>query len=338
VLAFPLLWQALQLIRHGQYVSQTYQWRSAPRGIDLLAPLLGHPFHPMTGRLTSAAFTVMHLDRIEGVAWIGMVPLVVLLMGTNRPTGGHAEARLWWAVVCVFALWSAGPYLTIAGFDTGLRLPEILMRFVPFVSNARVPGRAMVVVYLALGVLTAIRLAGAPGRLSRPALQWTFVVLLAFEFLDAPILLTMLDRPPVYARLAEAEMGAVCEAPFGIGDGLGGVGSQDRATLYYATIHQHPLVGGYIGRMPPNSLEWYARSAVVSVLLRLSVDQRTPLPAIAGSMSSPCRYIVLNRGTASAALAQFVRSLPGELLVATPDRELYRLRDGGGAARHTFDR
>ena len=45
------------------------------------------------------------------------------------------------------------------------------------------------------------------------------------------------------------------EVPFGIGDGLTvGRGSQERRLLYYATIHGHPLVGGYIGRTPP--MEW----------------------------------------------------------------------------------
>jgi hypothetical protein len=27
------------------------------------------------------------------------------------------------------------------------------------------------------------------------------------------------------------------------------VGSQDHAVLYYATVHAHPLVGGYVSRM-----------------------------------------------------------------------------------------
>ena len=41
------------------------------------------------------------------------------------------------------------------GFDTGLKLPAILLRYVPFVANARIPGRAMVAVFMALAVLAS---------------------------------------------------------------------------------------------------------------------------------------------------------------------------------------
>ena len=52
--------------------------------------------------------------------------------------------------------------------------------------------------------------------------------------------LTPLDSPAVHRALAAAPSGAVCEVPFGIGDGLGTrQGSQDRSALFYAT-HDHP--------------------------------------------------------------------------------------------------
>ena len=97
-------------------------------------------------------------------------------------------------------------------------------------------------------------------------------LLLAFDYLNAPIPLTALDRPPVYERLAAIEdEGAVIDVPFGIGDGLTvGRGSQERRLLYHATIHGHPVVGGYIGRMPPGVAQAYESMPVVGNLLRLS--------------------------------------------------------------------
>ena len=74
------------------------------------------------------------------------------------------EARRWKVVLGVFAIWALGPFLTIGGFDTGLPLPQALARFVPLVENARMPGRAMVCVYLALGVLMALRVARSDWR------------------------------------------------------------------------------------------------------------------------------------------------------------------------------
>jgi hypothetical protein len=45
--AAPLLWQAIRLVARGEYVTQQYGWRSVPRGVDLIAPMLGHPLHPL---------------------------------------------------------------------------------------------------------------------------------------------------------------------------------------------------------------------------------------------------------------------------------------------------
>ena len=262
LVTLPLIAQAFRLALSGRYVSQTYFWRSAPRGIDALAPLAGNPFHPLYGRAVTTFYADLGLDRIDAVGWLGIVPVVVMLMarGTWFDT---EEARRWKVVLIVFAIWALGPFLTLAGVDMGLPLPQALARFVPLVENARMPGRAMVCVYLALGVLMALRVAGlaglkasttteasttdvvptfrsASGRfrsaLGRPSIQWALIALLILDYLHAPIPLTALDRPAVYEQLASIpDNGAVIEVPFGIGDGLStGRGSQERRLLYNA--------------------------------------------------------------------------------------------------------
>ena len=161
-LSLPLIAQAFRLALSGRYVSQTYFWRSAPRGIDALAPLAGNPFHPFYGGAVSALYERLGLDRIEAVGWLGIVPVVVLLIGRGTWFDPE-EARRWKVVLIVFAIWALGPFLTVGGIDMGLPLPQALARFVPLVENARMPGRAMVCVYLALGVLMALRVAGLAG-------------------------------------------------------------------------------------------------------------------------------------------------------------------------------
>ena len=239
---------------------------------------------------------------------------------------------MWWIVAGVFALWAAGPFLTVGGFDTGLWLPQSLARYVPFVANARVPGRAMVGVYMAIAMLMAITLNAARGRLRSPAMQWLLVLAVTFEYFAAPIPLTPLDDPAPYRALAAEPPGGVCEVPFGIGDGLGpGAGSQERQVLFYATIHEHPLVGGYIGRMPADAERRYQALPVTSTLLRLSRraderetgDQATEPPGDASE--GPCRYFVVNRAAASADLQAYVRSLPVERVAGDASRDVYRL-------------
>ena len=326
--AAPLLWQAARLVARGEYVTQQYGWRSVPHGVDLLAPLLGHPLHPLMARVSMRAYAALRQDYVEGIGWLGIVPIALLIAAVRvRPADATArEIRAWWIAAIAFGIFALGPFLTIGGFDTGLKLPEILVRFVPFAANARMPGRAMVGVYMAIAVLIAITVSSAAGRWRSPALQWLVVALVAFEYWDAPIRLTPLDRPAVYAALAASPPGAVCEVPFGIGDGLSiGFGSQERRALFYATLHEHPLVGGYIGRMPADALERYSRNPVTANLLRLS-GGGAPLALPPNADPSPCHYLVVDRAASSAALRAYVAQLPGELLAADEARDLIRLR------------
>ncbi len=321
----PLVWQTAQLVQRGEYVSPAYQWRSAPRGIDLISPLIGHPRHPLMQSISRRAYVAAHLDAIEAIGWMGVVP-VLLVLCTRPRAEALRDERIWRSVAAAFGVWALGPFLTIGGFDTGLRLPAILLRYVPIVANARMPGRTIVGVFMALAVLIAMRMSGATGRLRPVAIQWLVIALVAFEYWDAPIPLTPLDRPAVYQALASAPPGAVCEVPFGIGDGLSvGVGSQDRSALYYATVHAHPLVGGYIGRMPVDAARRYEQMPLVGTLLRLS-DGRPDASRPPDVDEAPCRYLVVNRATTSPALRAYVQQLPLERISGDQERDLYRIR------------
>ena len=325
ILVSPLLWQSALLFIEGDYITPVYQWRSSPRGVDLLAPMLGHPLHPALGSISQRAYSALGQDYIEAIGWFGLTPLALLLL-TRWSTTTAAILRPWTAVGIAFGVWALGPLLTIGGFDTGLRLPAILLRFVPVVANARMPGRAIVIVFMVVAVLLALTISTARGRLRSLPLQCLLLALILFEYWSAPIPLTMLDRPAVYEALARADPGAVCEVPFGIGDGLSaGVGSQDRRVLWYATLHQHPMVGGYIGRMPADAVERYRRTPVVGTLLMLSAGQEPALLTDTDVASSPCRYLVVHRAASPARLLSYVNSLAiGPIFTAGGD-ELYRL-------------
>jgi hypothetical protein len=271
------------------------------------------------------AYASLQLDRIEAVGWIGIVPMVLLCSVLANRTRVDPEHRTWRLVGLAFAIWGLGPILTIGGFDTGMKLPAILLRYIPFVANARMPGRAMVGVFLALAVLAGTQIAATTRWRRGAAWQWLLIACTIFEYWDSPIPLTPLDRPSVYQTLAAAAAGPVCEVPFGIGDGLSaGVGSQERRALYYATMHEHPLAGGYIGRMPSDAAHRYERMAIAGDLLRLS-DGRTNVRA-AGDDDGPCRYLVVNRSAISEPLRAYLEQLPLRRIESDAERDLYTFR------------
>ena len=68
-LILPLTMGAVSLVRSGDYVSQQYFWRSAPRGIDVATTMLGNPMHAITGAVTRDAYERLNASSGSGGAF-----------------------------------------------------------------------------------------------------------------------------------------------------------------------------------------------------------------------------------------------------------------------------
>ncbi len=317
VLLLPLLIHAVAVWRTGSYVSQVYFWRSGPAGIDAATLFLGSPFHVMWGNSIRAVYARFHIDVIESSGWIpvsAIALLVAALISRSR-----RKATAYWALTgTVFGIWALGPWLTVIGRQTPLIMPALFLRFVPIVANARIPGRAMVVVYLAIAMLAAIgfdRLvrAGRPSRIIGRCLFATLMV----ECIPARPPLYAPDLPSKYFTLHDAApTAAVCELPLGLRDGFGETGSLDEAVLLHQTIHERPIVGGFVARLPPSIARTYDTMPVIRSLLRLSSgrspsdeDARlTAAEAAAKLASAGIAYVVLDLRRATPELVRYVQS------------------------------
>ena len=333
----PLAIHAAAIWSHGDYATQAYSWKSAPQGIDLIALAAGNPFHPTFGGAVSAIYRALGLNRVEGVAWIGVVPALLAWIGVRR-WADRDDVRQWGSVLVFFLVWALGPFLRIAGVNTGLVLPETLLRFVPIVANARIPGRAMVMVYLALGVLVAMGLASLRGRWSRPWWQGAAIAFIVFGYLQGPLPLYRPDRPAVYTRLAALpQAGALLELPFGLADGFGERGRFDRRELYHQTIHQRPIAGGFVARLSPRVMAAYGRLPVLGSLWKLcegEVVAAGDLPTGQAALDALSRegfaFVVLHRAEAPPALVRYVEALPLTPVMQDGERELYAIAPAAG--------
>ena len=156
----PILASAARMWIHGDYVSQTYFWRSAPAGIDLATLFLGNPGAWLTGAATSRAYSWLGIDGVERVAWAGPSVLALCAAAIIRAPS-RSSARRWLIVAAVFLLWAVGPRLTAFGRDLQILMPATLIRYLPVLSNARIPSRAIAGVYLALSGTVGDRLRDA---------------------------------------------------------------------------------------------------------------------------------------------------------------------------------
>ena len=192
----------------------------------------------------------------------------------------------------------------------------------------------MLVVYLAVAMLAAIGTARlmAGGRRAR-TIAGGLALLLAVECAPASPPIFTPEIASQYAALKERDRaGAVCELPLGIRDGFGETGRFDSSVLLHQTVHERPIVGGFLARLPPDIGSRYGAMPVMGSFLRLSSGGRlsdepsvTPRDGTSTLASSGIAFVVLDTRTAPADLVRYVQSLSLHVIAEEDGRIFYEV-------------
>ncbi len=318
----PLAWLAVDLWLEGGYITQASAWRTAPGGVDLATLVSGPPFHPLAGGAVRGLYARAGIDVMEASAWLGLSACVLAFLALRKSS--QPAVRPWRVAGIAFFVWSLGPFLTVAGVNTWLLLPQQLLRYLPLLGNARIPSRALIVVSLALAMLAAL---WAVERSKRAVVM--VLMLAGIELTGGALPVAPLDVPDVYHVLAAQPAGSVLELPLGYRDGFGETGDFDDKTLLYQTVHRHPMAGGFVARLSPAVRRSYDEHAALSRLLEparsgtaagLRCEETIP-----GLIASGFRYVVIDRERMSDALSDAVSGWSMSPLAADHGRELLRL-------------
>ena len=312
-------------------------WRSSAPGIDAAAWLAVNPLHPVWGWLSSGWLSRLPNGIEENVASLSWVAAGVIGFAAWRT--GFRGTIGWWVFTATFAWLSLGPFIRIAGMNTYVPTPWALLRYVPVIGAARMPTRLTVLVMLGVAMLLGLAVAHLRQRARRPWLVTTAVcVLLIIEFLPAPRTVFSAAVPEIYRIVAaDPRSVRVLNLPFGLKDGLRERGAYSARYQYYQTLHEKPLLGGYLSRLPNGAIERYRRDPVLRVLLRLSEGRPLdPGMADAALAEAPhfisrmqVGYVVIDSGLCSPELAAFVKHAFALSLVAVDGTfELYRPSPG----------
>lgn len=331
ILSAPL-WLALaRVIASGDYTTPRVLWLSSPPGADASTLLLGSPRHLLSGALTTSAYQALGMDVMEQGLWLGLATLI-LISGTRKAWWGRTVARRWCLVGVVFFILALGPFLRVTGLDTALPLPQSLLRYAPGFGNARIPGRAVVMVTLAVSVLTAFALSSLRSR--GRTVSAMLALLLVMEVLPAP---AGAQRIPASDSIDEflresATRGAVAELPVGLRDGFGEAGSLDHRAIVHQLWHQRPIVGGFVARLSPIVKVAYASDPLLNNLLEISTpakpDARLLSEAADRAQALGIAFVIVNRDTfVDSKLPRRDLEAAGFDLVQTSGlRELYGVR------------
>lgn len=310
ILILPLIVAGMRLFATGDYVSQQYRWRSAPSGIDIASLFFGNPMNRWTGRWSAGLYDRFGIDPVESVAWLGLAPIALAAYAVLRRRS-MPEVRPWLWIGLLFFVWALGPYLMLFGQNSGLMLPQTVLRYVPIVNNARIPARAFVVVLLTVALLGAVALsrlrAAAPWR--GTAIACLAIAAVLVDFWPAPHAIFPLQSSFVYSTLGHLPRGVLMEIPFGVGDGNTERGHVDHLSLYYQTIHGQPQVGGVLARLSPRIRSAYDSDPIFARALALAegtTPARPQVPCV-DSLACSVRYVIVNDATARPELIAFVQ-------------------------------
>ena len=284
IVALPLLVPMVGAMMSGE-LDPLPGWGGADKySVDFLSWFLPAGNHPFWGSLVSDARRSLPA-RGEGLAYPGLTVLVLAVAG--REFGKPAARRVWVAVAWIMAVLAMGPFLQLGsrsgrlfsylGRDFLVPLPYMLIHFVPVLSGLRVPGRFAIMTALALDVLAALALTSISRR--KPRWAWPVMaaalILVTLEFLPGSLASRVPEVPRPYHRIrSDPNRGAVLEVPLQWASAAAVLG--DRAAdrehtvfMYYATVHEKPLVSGYVSRYPSRRLRELTSVPVYRQMLAL---------------------------------------------------------------------
>ncbi|HXG54461.1 MAG TPA: hypothetical protein VNJ03_03705 [Vicinamibacterales bacterium] len=329
-----------RLAERNSWVAPPVLWRSSAPGLDLLSFFLPNPLHPLVSGAFDAGLSSSPGGLVENVASIPWTVILIIVIGIVY--AGTRFPRRWIIWTGFFALLALGPFITIAGVMTYVPTPWTLVRYVPVVGAARMPQRVAILVMLGVSILAVYALRDLRLRARRPwMVTVAATVLLLLETLPAPRTLHSAAVPSVYRIIAEDPRAVrVLNLPFGLRDGLGSHGNTNAASQYYQTVHEKPIMGGYLSRLPTNRVARYRRRRVMSVLLELSEGRpvaldrqdRAVVRAWENRAEHNIGYVVMDSTRCSPELSAFAeRAFDLTFVAADGPFRLYRAWSSAGS-------
>lgn len=212
-----------------------------------------------------------------------------LALATLGALGYRKKLAVWIVAAIAFTLLSLGPLLHINGqsvfdfdgLETTFPMPFLLLHYIPFLKENRVPNRYSILAMLSLAVLIAFAFAWMSEHVGRrplargrkfllPTTYGLLLVVLLFEHLALPLPLTDARVPDVYAQIArESGEFAILSVPLGWRNSFTMQGAEDTRTQAYQRAHGKFLFSGNTSRNPPALFEYFARVPIFDSLARV---------------------------------------------------------------------
>jgi hypothetical protein len=210
---------------------------------DLLALIAFPPTH-FLAQLGESIYARLTGNPWEATVYLGLANLTALAWAMARKT--EADKRILRYALCgmlFFLVLAAGETLHIGGHPSGLVLPYFVLAKLPFFGNVRTPARAVVMVYMFLGLGLAQACVIAVrhfGTTKRAGLALTAIAIL-LDFFPTNLTATPMRCSPALGVIAnDPDSFGVLDLPRGYIAG--------NIAMALSACHGHPIVVGETSR------------------------------------------------------------------------------------------
>lgn len=296
---------------------------------DLMSFFLPSHLHSLFGQFTSDLYSNLPSWFAERVNFIGYIVLglsaLSLLKSKKKP-----DIKFWLISTFFFTIISLGPILhfngatTFTDYNLKIHLPyQLLYNTVPFLKNCRTAGRFFVIATLGYSVLAGYGLSELfKYKPERKKLIFSIVGLLViFEYICIPYPTAQVNVPDFYYKISnDTENYGLLEIPQNSNGGY-----MDFKYLYYQTVHNKALVGGYAARYPANVSDFQRKTPLIKELRYYSLGTKDILQEnvteIGTSVLSAnnIRYVIIHKDQLSGEQFEFVNDLLNKTLKTEPD-------------------
>ncbi len=201
------------------------------------------------------------------VGWIFFIVVIWALFTKKRLRDQHHLTLF--AFLSIVFLMMTFPSTKVGG-KMLIHPPTSLLHFVPFLNHMRIPSRYILVVMLYLPIVVFYILENRYSLINRVTKYAAYALLFVLIFIEySPTNFNVRTReevPVIYDKLAKMDDGVLLPLPFGYQDGEISFGKFNLDDLHYQIIHNKPIMGGYISRMPKNVSDYYQADSVAAIL------------------------------------------------------------------------
>jgi len=296
---------------------------------DLMSFFLPSHLHPLFGQFTSDLYSNIPSWPAERVNFIGYIVLGLSALSFLK-SRKNPDIKFWLISTFFFTVISLGPILhfngasTFTDFNLKIQLPyQLLYNIVPFLKNCRTVGRFFVIATLGYSVLAGYGFSELlKYKPERKKLIFTIVgFLLIFEYIWIPYPTAQVNVPDFYHKISnDTDNYALLEIPQN-----SNAGYMDFQYLYYQTVHNKSLVGGYAARYPANVNNFQRETPLIRELNNYSLQTKDILQEDVTEIGTSVlhanniRYVIIHKNQLSSEQLNFANDLLKKTLKTEPD-------------------